>query len=113
MDCPYIHHLEYRDFSLRLHQQATENRIPLSGSLELTLRCNLRCQHCYIAIGQNGLPNRQELSYPEIQRILDEMVDLGTLGGSGSGASGINERGQVVGGGETTSGEYHAFLLTR
>ncbi len=38
---------EYKDFSLRLHDKGA--RKPIMGQLELTHRCNLRCQHCYIA----------------------------------------------------------------
>ena len=38
------------------------------------------------------------------------MTDLGTLGGRGSQAVAINERGQIVGESETASGETHAFL---
>ena len=41
------------------------------------------------------------------------MQDLGTLGGSYSGAGGINDRGQIVGGSDTPSGESHAVLWQR
>jgi len=40
----------------------------------------------------------------------EKMTDLGTFGGTASWATEINERGQVVGGSETTSGAEHAFV---
>jgi probable HAF family extracellular repeat protein len=49
----------------------------------------------------------QAVSAPQLVPILD----LGTLpGGNSSDATGINDRGQVVGVSQTASGEYHAFL---
>jgi probable HAF family extracellular repeat protein len=38
------------------------------------------------------------------------LMDLGTLGGTSSGADGINRSGQIVGGADTSSGGHHAFL---
>ena len=38
------------------------------------------------------------------------MIDLGTLGGSDSAATGINDAGQVVGYSNTATGDYHAFI---
>jgi len=49
-------------------------------SIELTHRCPLECQHCY-----NNLPmsdesaRRQELSFKEHIRLLDELVQMGCL----------------------------------
>lgn len=42
------------------------------------------------------------------------MIDLGTLpGGTGALAYGINNRGQVVGWGDTAAGELHGILWQR
>jgi radical SAM protein with 4Fe4S-binding SPASM domain len=79
MDCGLIPQLGYSDFSRRLHWQAAIRRIPIMGSLELTFRCNLRCQHCYVAHGRGGIPGRRELSTAEINHIIDEVVDEGCL----------------------------------
>jgi probable HAF family extracellular repeat protein len=43
------------------------------------------------------------------ERCLLSLVDLGTLGGSSSIATSLNDGGQVVGYSKTTSGAYHAF----
>jgi radical SAM protein with 4Fe4S-binding SPASM domain len=70
----------YGDWSLGLHQRVVAQRIPVSGSIEITQRCNLRCVHCY-----NSLPlsdreaRRSELTYDEHCRILDEIAAAGCL----------------------------------
>jgi uncharacterized membrane protein len=38
------------------------------------------------------------------------MQDIGTLGGSFSGANNINDKGQVVGYSATATGQNHAFI---
>ena len=40
------------------------------------------------------------------------MTDLGTFGGRYSQAQAINRAGEVVGGADTATGAYHAFLYT-
>jgi radical SAM protein with 4Fe4S-binding SPASM domain len=70
----------YGDWSLDLHQRVVAQRVPVSGSLEITQRCNLKCTHCY-----NRLPlsdkeaRRDELTYDEHCRILDEITAAGCL----------------------------------
>jgi radical SAM protein with 4Fe4S-binding SPASM domain len=79
MDCPHIPELGYSEFGKRLKEKIAGKRIPLSGSIELTFRCNLRCQHCYVAHGHAGLPGQAELSTAEWQRILAEIAAQGAL----------------------------------
>jgi len=70
----------YSDFSTLLHERFEGRRVPVEVSIEVTHRCPLECQHCY-----NNLPmhdaqaRKQELSFEEHVRLLDELVDLGCL----------------------------------
>ena len=65
----------YQEWSLSLHEHVVARRVPISGSIEVTRRCNLACVHCY-----NNLPlsdeqaRRTELTYEEHCRLLDEMA---------------------------------------
>ena len=79
MECPHIPELEYSDFGQRLSKKIAGQRLPLSGSLELTFRCNLRCQHCYVSHGHQGIPGQKEMTTSEIRNILDQLVDEGCL----------------------------------
>lgn len=79
MDCPHIPETNLDSFSLAIKQRLAGARYPLTGSIELTLRCNFRCQHCYVSHGHRGIPGKQELSTLELKRILDEIAKAGTL----------------------------------
>jgi len=79
MDCPHIPDLRYGDFSKRLRDRLGGQRVPITGSLELTFRCNLRCVHCYVAHGHSGIAGQRELTAGEISSILDQAVDEGCL----------------------------------
>jgi len=80
MDCLNDLDLEYDTWSERLYRPLGDKRYPLSGSLELTPRCNLQCVHCYI----NEQPGcraamEEELSTAGIKQILDQVADAGCL----------------------------------
>lgn len=80
MNCPTIPELSLSEFGQRLAAKLHTNRFPLSGSLELTERCNLRCVHCYInqPAGDTSL-QRRELSTFEVCDLLEQMAEAGCL----------------------------------
>jgi len=79
MNCEQFPKLGYGEFSERLHQKTASLHIPISGSIEVTQRCNLRCTHCYIPLSTRKGPRQAELSLPEIQHILDEIKEAGCI----------------------------------
>ncbi len=77
--CSNLPQLEYGEFSEALHKRVGSQHIPISGSLEVTSRCNLRCQHCYIPIENRRKARDVDLSKTDLERILDEVTDAGCL----------------------------------
>ncbi|MCL5023991.1 MAG: radical SAM protein [Nitrospirae bacterium] len=55
-------------------------RIPLSGSLEVTYRCNLRCVHCYLGTRtERQERGSREMSAGVISSLIEEITDAGCL----------------------------------
>jgi len=79
MDCDEVLDLEYGAWSKALRKKAAAQRIPLSGTIELTFRCNLRCVHCYLDGQHTPAPDQQELTTEEVKGIIDQIVDAGCL----------------------------------
>lgn len=79
MNCPHIPELKYSAFGQRLKARIGERRVPLSASLELTFRCNLRCQHCYIQCDRASWENDPELTTDQWRDILDQLAEAGVL----------------------------------
>jgi radical SAM protein with 4Fe4S-binding SPASM domain len=65
----------YAAFGGELTRSAGPARVPLSGSIEITFKCNLRCVHCYVP----DYSGRDEMGAAEIGRILGEAADEGCL----------------------------------
>lgn len=53
-------------------------RVPLSGALEVTHKCNLRCAHCYVGPARYSV-QQDEMGKEQIFRLLDEICDAGCL----------------------------------
>ncbi len=64
----------------QFHVKAAGRRLPVSGSLELTTSCNLKCVHCYLGPQQNRNKTRNlEMSTRQVISILDEITEAGCL----------------------------------
>ena len=63
-----------RDFTLK----SASLRVPLTGSLDLTHRCNLRCLHCYTG-NHSGDMIVAEMDTKRIISLLEEICDSGCL----------------------------------
>lgn len=64
----------------RFRSRVTERRVPISGLLELTSRCNLRCVHCYLGPQEEHWARRdEELSLEKVLQVVDEVADAGCL----------------------------------
>ena len=53
-----------------------KNNVALSAHLELTGRCNLRCQHCYCLFENK----KDSLSTTQVCKIIDDLAESGTFG---------------------------------
>lgn len=68
---------EEKTFFERLREKTLKQRVPLSGSIEITKRCNLRCVHCYN--GNLRYTTEEELSTEEWKGLLEEITTAGCL----------------------------------
>jgi radical SAM protein with 4Fe4S-binding SPASM domain len=55
---------------------ARRNELPVTGSFDLTRRCNLACRHCYV---HDPGARAEELSTSNVLRVLDKLADAGVL----------------------------------
>ena len=73
-DCEFLD-IDITEFLTRIERNMTPGvRLPLFGTLELTPYCNVKCVHCYVT---NCEYTDEVLSYQEVCRILDEVVEAG------------------------------------
>jgi len=68
------------EFIRRFSQKSAQFRVPLSGSIDLTHRCNLRCVHCFL--GDHADQSRvscREMNTGKILSLIDEITEAGCL----------------------------------
>ena len=69
-----------QDFLSQFRKRVTKERVPLSGSIDLTHRCNLRCIHCYLdPQGMKRQSIQEEMDTEQVMRVLDEITAAGCL----------------------------------
>jgi radical SAM protein with 4Fe4S-binding SPASM domain len=78
MACPQPRPMTNLEFLDAFHDRVERDRLPISGSVELTRRCNLRCVHCYAGPSPAARTD-DELSAAEWRRLLDEVTRAGCL----------------------------------
>ena len=72
--------MKYAEYVNRLFAKSAKRGIPLSGTFELTARCNLRCRMCYIHREENdGEIKTEEFSSEEWLNIAKEAQQCGML----------------------------------
>jgi MoaA/NifB/PqqE/SkfB family radical SAM enzyme len=74
--------VKYKDFSNRIHRKAVtgDKRVPVNATFELTYRCNNSCVHCYCNLpAGDKRAKASELSLEEIEKIFDELKEMGCL----------------------------------
>jgi MoaA/NifB/PqqE/SkfB family radical SAM enzyme len=52
-------------------------RLPLEGSIDLTYRCNNNCRHCWLRLPADSAEQKEELSFEEIKKNIDEAKRMG------------------------------------
>jgi len=72
--------ISLRQFGEALRWGDGERRLPISGTFELTMRCNLNCVHCYGRLPIDDMQSqREELSFSEVCALLDDAAQAGCL----------------------------------
>lgn len=59
----------------KLIHNSRQKLIPFRVFFELTYKCNLKCKHCMVVEDRN----KQELTYEQICRIIDQIAEFGCL----------------------------------
>jgi radical SAM protein with 4Fe4S-binding SPASM domain len=78
MECTETSVTTSAEFIRTFNSKAAQLRIPLSGSIDLTRRCNLSCIHCYAGGSSKGTMQK-EMDTGKILSVIDEICEAGCL----------------------------------
>lgn len=70
------------DLLFKVISDYKEMRKPFKAYLEITYRCNHKCQHCYLGLGLENPPKyplNNELSTERLIKLMDEMAEEGVM----------------------------------
>jgi radical SAM protein with 4Fe4S-binding SPASM domain len=76
LECAGLPDSGYLPFRGKIYANALTDRVPISGSIEITSGCNLGCVHCYIS-GSSRSPG--ELTLGELKDLVDQIAAEGCL----------------------------------
>ncbi len=76
--CP-VQRPEVGAFLEAFHRAVSDRRLPLSGGIELTRRCTMRCTHCYLGDERAPAGAGAVLETARALALLDEVADAGCL----------------------------------
>ncbi|MCP4669550.1 MAG: radical SAM protein [Deltaproteobacteria bacterium] len=80
MDCAQTEWLGDKEYLEQFRKKVTQQRIPMSGSINLTHCCNLRCAHCYLGEEKDSAKKGgRELVADQWIAIIDEIAEAGCL----------------------------------
>jgi len=66
------------DWIDRFNHSVVAQRVPVSGMIELTRRCNLKCVHCYLGEGDDRF-GHGEMTTEQVFDVIDQITEAGCL----------------------------------
>lgn len=69
---------EFQVLSNELNEKLFRKRVPLSGGIELTSKCNFKCVHCYETM-ERDLNEVETLSVEKLYKIIDILEKMGCI----------------------------------
>lgn len=80
MECTELDSSESRSYVHALYERAVQEKVPLTGTIDLTYQCSLRCVHCYLGPQVRKSERRsEEMATEKVFSLIDELVEAGCL----------------------------------